>query len=81
GNVRDAVTVTGGSGSDRFNFGAGLNTSDVINGGAGTNTLAISAPATLVSNLQISNIQVLEADLLTGTYNVASLNGGNVGIL
>ncbi len=82
GTIRDAVTVTGGSGTNRFNFGAGLNTSDSVNGGtSGKNTLAISTPSSLVSGLAISNIQVLEADALTGTYTVSNLNGGNVGVL
>ena len=36
------ITVTGGSGNDRFNFGATLTEADKVDGGAGTDTLAIS---------------------------------------
>lgn len=36
------ITVTGGSGNDRFNFGANLTEADKVDGGAGTDTLAIS---------------------------------------
>ncbi|MEC4723575.1 hypothetical protein RY831_31025 [Noviherbaspirillum sp. CPCC 100848] len=37
------ITVTGGAGNDRFNFGATLDAADKVNGGAGTDTLAISS--------------------------------------
>lgn len=36
------ITVTGGSGNDRFNFGPTLTETDKVDGGAGTDTLAIS---------------------------------------
>lgn len=36
------ITVTGGSGNDRFNFGVNLTEADKVDGGAGTDTLAIS---------------------------------------
>jgi len=78
------VTAIGGSGTNRFNFGNGLNTSDKISAVGTTNTLALSTSgALLLSGLQISNISVLEADAsVTGSnFNAGAINGGAVGLV
>jgi hypothetical protein len=69
-----AVTATGGSGNDRFNFGATLTTADKVDGGAGVNTVAVSgADLTTASNVElaglnaVTNIQTVEFTGATGT--------------
>lgn len=61
----NAVTVTGGAGADRFNFGANLTKADVVDGGAGVDTIAVSGGADLTSDVvtglnAVKNVEVLE---------------------
>jgi len=69
-----AVTVTGGSGNDRFNFGANLTTADKVDGGAGTDIVAVSgadlttAGSTTLAGLNaVTNIETVEFTGATGT--------------
>ena len=56
------VTVTGGAGNDRFNFGTTLTAADKVDGGAGIDTIVVGdAAATTVAGLNASkNIEVAE---------------------
>jgi len=67
----NVVTVTGGSGNDRFAFGANLTAADKVDGGAGNDIIAVTgADFTTASNAQlaglnaVTNIETLE---FTGT--------------
>jgi len=56
------TTVTGGSGADRFTYGATFNSSDTLNGGDGTDILELSYTATGGQNTDIeaTSIETLE---------------------
>lgn len=61
----NTVTVTGGAGADRFNFGANLTKADVVDGGAGVDTIAVSGGVALTADVvtglnAVKNVEVLE---------------------
>jgi hypothetical protein len=66
----NTVTVVGGSGNDRFSFGANLTTADKVDGGAGNDIISVTgadftADATQLAGLNaVTNIETLE---FTGT--------------
>jgi hypothetical protein len=73
-----ATVVTGGSGNDKFIFGANLGAGDTVTGGAGTDTVSITgavitAGATLTAlNNRVTGVEVLE---FTGT-DATTITGG-----
>lgn len=82
----DAVDVTGGSGNDRFAFGAGLSATDKIDGGAGTgDVLAANLFSDVVATSaagRISNIEAVELQNAPGTEATLDTSKvGNVGTL
>jgi len=72
------VAVTGGKGDDTFQFAAGYTSADTIDGGEGVNTLRMTNQATIPATkaTNITNIQTLAFDALTGA---AAVNVTNVG--
>ncbi len=86
------ATVTGGTGNDRFNFGATLTSADKVDGGAGTDTVAVStaainaaAAADIAAIKALTNVEVLEltaagavldASQITNISNFAFSGGG-----
>jgi len=71
------VAYTGGTGDDTIKLGSSLTTGDVVDGGTGVNTLGVIAGATLVTGLQVSNIQTLDiggANNVTGEVAAAANN-------
>jgi hypothetical protein len=82
----DAVTVTGGSGNDRFAFGATLTGIDKIDGGAGTaDVLAANLFTDVVSAVaagSVSNIEGVELQLAPTTAATLDVSkAGNVNLL
>lgn len=69
------VTYTGGTGNDTIKLGGSLTIGDVVNGGTGVNTLGVTVGSTLVTGLQVSNIQTLDVGgSNSGTGVAASSN-------
>lgn len=69
------TTFTGGAGDDRINFGGTLDLNDKVDGGEGRDTLAVDNQNRIISNLQVSNVEVLELETLSGTLNAALIAG------
>lgn len=68
------VAYTGGAADDTIKFGAQLTTGDVVNGGTGVNTLGVTTGASLVTGLQVTNVQTLDI----GGGNVSGANSYNL---
>lgn len=68
------VTYTGGSGNDSINFNDTLTLLDKVDGGAGRNTLVVDDRTSIVTGLNVSNIQVLSLDNL----NNATVEAGRI---
>ena len=64
------VTVTGGTGNDKFAFAGNLTAADKVDGGAGVNTISVTdaSVATLAGLNAVKNISVAE---FTGTTTLA----------
>jgi Ca2+-binding RTX toxin-like protein/methionine-rich copper-binding protein CopC len=71
------VTYTGGAGNDTILFGATLNLTDKVDGGTGRDVLGVDSQARITTNLQVSNMEVLQLDTLSGALDVARLPGVN----
>ena len=69
------TTFTGGEGNDRINFGSTLNLQDKVDGGAGRDILGVTNQTQIISGLQVSNIEILELNALTGTLEAARIAG------
>lgn len=70
------VTVTGGTGNDRINFGTTLTAADKVDGGAGIDTIVVGdAVATTIAGLNASkNIEVAEFSA-AATVNLGTAAG------
>jgi hypothetical protein len=78
------ITVTGGTGNDRFNFAATLTALDIVDGGAGTDTLAISqdiAAANPVSALVTAVNATKNMEVLELTQAAAALAASQITVL
>jgi methionine-rich copper-binding protein CopC len=79
----DDIKVTGGSGNDRFAFGANLTAADQIDGGLGTDTLAANLFTDIVAAANASRLTSIEAVELqaaptaTATLDVSKVGGVN----
>lgn len=62
-----AITIKGGDGADTFNLAATLTNADKVDGGAGRDTLATTSD--IITGNQISNIEILRNDGMTGAFN------------
>ena len=75
------VTVTGGAGNDKFNFGTTLTAADKVDGGAGVNTISVTDQTTVAGLNAVKNISVAE---FTGATTLAlgtaagSLNNASI---
>ena len=69
------VTFTGGEGADRINFGGTLNLNDKVDGGAGRDILGVTNQVSIVTGLQVSNVEILELNTLNGTLEAARIAG------
>ena len=67
------VTFTGGEGNDRINFNGGLTLADKVDGGAGRDVLAVSDQTSVTPGLQVTNMEVLELNTLSGTLTASLL--------
>ena len=75
----DDITVTGGSGNDRFNFAANLTAADKVDGGAGTDTLAISQNVTAASTALNTAINAATSiEILEQTGAIATLDASQI---
>jgi hypothetical protein len=73
-------TVTGGSGSDSFNFAGNYTSADSVSGGAGTDTLAATAANLVAITTKLTNVTSIETIRVTdaaATNDVLAL--GNFG--
>ena len=62
-----AIIIKGGDGADTFNLAATLTNADKVDGGAGRDTLATTSD--IITGNQISNIEILRNDGMTGAFN------------
>jgi hypothetical protein len=60
------VTVTGGTGADKFIFGATLTTADKVDGGAGIDTISVDGALGAASVLGLNAVKNIEVVELTG---------------
>ena len=74
-----AVTVIGGAGNDKFNFGTNLTAADKVDGGAGIDTIVVGDnSATTIAGLNASkNIEVAEFSAAT-TLALDTLNNASI---
>lgn len=81
----DSVTVTGGSGDDRFAFGGLLTGTDKVDGGAGTDVLAANLFTDIVGAVtagSISNIEGIELQMApTANATLDVSKAGNVNLM
>jgi len=80
-----SITLTGGSGNDKFYFGTTLDNSDIIDGGAGTDTVFMTEgnstsalKATITADVldvtAVANDQTIDlANMTVGEVNIASV--------
>ncbi|TXI42962.1 MAG: hypothetical protein E6Q59_00145 [Nitrosomonas sp.] len=67
------VTFTGGTGADRINFSSTLNLNDKVDGGDSRDILGVFNQASIITGLQVSNVEILELNTLNGVLEAGRI--------
>ena len=70
----DVVSVTGGSGADKFDFTTGFAKEDVVDGGAGADTLVLDLAGSTLTKTEFANVSNVETLEINSTNDSATVN-------